>query len=89
MIKSLYVTEKSAILNESNCYVFLVDSSTNKIEIKRTIESRYHGVVVKKVNILKKLGKKVRRGRQQGMTKTYKKAYVFTDRAIDDLVEVE
>ena len=86
MIKKLHITEKTAILNENNCYVFLVDESTNKIEIKKYISKKY-GVDVSKVNIAKKLGKKVRRGRVQGYTQTYKKAYVYTKDKIADLEE--
>ena len=87
MIKRLIITEKAATLCEDNCYTFLVHEDANKIEIKKLISKRYK-VGVKKVNILKKLGKKVRRGRVTGHTKTYKKAYVFTDKKIDDLEEV-
>ena len=85
MIKRLLVTEKTAILNENNCYVFLVDENTNKIEIKKYISNKY-GVNVVKVNIAKKLGKKVRRGRVQGYTQTYKKAYVYT---VDRIAQLE
>ena len=87
MIKKLMFTEKSAALCENNCYTFLVDENTNKIEIKKFISKRYKVNVIK-VNILKKLGKKVRRGRVSGTTQTYKKAYVFTDKKITDLEEV-
>ncbi len=87
MIKRLIFTEKAAVLCENNCYTFLVHEDTNKIEIKKFISKRYK-VNVLKVNILKKLGKKVRRGKVSGHTKTYKKAYVFTDQKITDLEEV-
>ena len=86
MIKRLLVTEKTAVLNEDNCYVFLVDENANKIELKKYISSKYN-VTVSKVNIAKKLGKKVRRGRVAGFTQTYKKAYVFTQDRIDALEE--
>ena len=86
MIKRLLITEKTSQLNENNCYVFLVDYSTNKIEIKNYISNKYN-VKVSKVNILKKMGKKVRRGRVSGHTQTYKKAYVFTEDKISVLEE--
>ncbi len=86
MIKRLLITEKTSQLNENNCYVFLVDDTTNKIELKNYIFKKYN-VKVKKVNMLKKLGKKVRRGRVQGFTQTYKKAYVFTEDKISALEE--
>lgn len=86
MIKRMLITEKTSQLNERNCYVFLVDENTNKIELKNFISKKYN-VKVSKVNILKKLGKKVRRGRVSGFTQTYKKAYVFTDDRIASLEE--
>lgn len=86
MIKRLLVTEKTAVLNEDNCYVFLVDENANKIELKKYISNKFN-VEVKKVNIAKKLGKKVRRGRITGYTQTYKKAYVYTNGRIESLEE--
>jgi len=84
MIRQLLITEKTSQLTEDNCYVFLVDQSANKIKIKQYIYNKYN-VKVNKVNILKKLGKKVRRGRVSGCTSTYKKAYVFADAKIEAL----
>ena len=86
MIKRMLITEKTSQLNENNCYVFLVDDNTNKIELKNYIFKKYN-VKVNKVNMLKKLGKKVRRGRVTGTTQTYKKAYVFTADKITALEE--
>ena len=86
MIKRMLITEKTSQLNEDNCYVFLVDDNTNKIELKNYISKKY-SVKVSKVNILKKLGKKIRRGRVAGRTQTFKKAYVFTEERISSLEE--
>ena len=86
MIKRLLITEKTSQLKENNCYVFLVVDNANKIELKNYIFKKYN-VKVKKVNMLKKLGKKVRRGRISGFTQTYKKAYVFTEEKITALEE--
>ena len=86
MIKRLLITEKTSQLNENNCYVFLVDETANKIEVKNYISNKYN-VKVSKVNMLKKMGKKVRRGRVSGYTQTYKKAYVFTEDKITALEE--
>jgi large subunit ribosomal protein L23 len=77
MIKQHVITEKTARLAENNCYVFLVEDNTNKIELQKHIAKKY-GVEVIKVNMLKRLGKKVRRGRITGRTSCHKKAYVFT-----------
>lgn len=54
------VSEKSySLANESNKYVFFVDSGVNKIEIKSAVEKKYK-VKVLSVNIVIKPGKMVR-----------------------------
>ena len=54
------VSEKSySLANESNKYVFFVDSDINKIEIKNAVEKKYK-VKVLSVNIVIKPGKMVR-----------------------------
>ncbi len=54
------VSEKSySLANESNKYVFFVDSGVNKIEIKNAVEKKYK-VKVLSVNIVIKHGKMVR-----------------------------
>ena len=45
------LTEKSSVLSNLNKYVFEVAMNTNKIEIKKAVES-YYGVEVEKVNTL-------------------------------------
>lgn len=87
MIKRLLITEKTAVLNENNCYVFLIDDNANKIELKKYIAAKYNVKVIK-VNMSKKFGKKVRRGRVTGTTQTFKKAYVYTSDRIEALEEV-
>ena len=86
MIKKIYVTEKSSLLNEQKCYVFLVNNNVTKIDLKKFIHKTYD-VKVNKVNVLKKLGKKVRKGKVIGRSLTYKKAYVFVDESIPLLEE--
>lgn len=57
IIKNIVITEKSAILAETeNKYVFQVAKDSNKIEIKKAIESIF-GVKVASVNTLNRLGK--------------------------------
>ena len=68
MIKRLLITEKTAVLNEGNCYVFLVDENANKIELKKYVASKYN-VTVSKVNIAKK---KVKLINPQIKIKTFK-----------------
>jgi len=54
------ISEKSySLANESNTYVFFVDSDINKIEIKSAIEKKYK-VKVTDVNITVRLGKRFR-----------------------------
>ena len=88
MINQIVVTEKSAILRDQNCYTFIVDPNVNKIELRKYIELAY-GVKVIKINLLKSLGKKVRRGRVLGRTSNQRKAYVFTSSKIEVLEEAK
>ena len=54
------VSEKSySLANESNKYVFFVDSGVNKIEIKSAVEKKYK-VKVLDVNITVRIGKSFR-----------------------------
>lgn len=87
MIKKFVVTEKSSRLNENNCYTFLVDDEANKVELKKYFKEKYKAEVIK-INILKKLGKKVRKGRVTGKTRAYKKAYVFTSQKISEFEDI-
>lgn len=75
IIKPL-VTEKAVNLaQEQNKYVFYVDRSANKIEIKNAIEELFN-VKVLAVNTLNTKGKKKRVGRFEGLTPMRKKAIV-------------
>lgn len=69
------VTEKGSHLGIENKYLFEVDYNTNKIEVAKAIEATY-GVKPTKVNVMKFDGKKVRRGRNEGQRKRWKKAIV-------------
>ena len=69
------VTEKVSNLGMYNQYAFEVKTKTNKIQIKKAIETYYH-VKPLKVNIINIRGKNVRWGRTQGMTRGKKKAIV-------------
>ncbi len=69
------ITEKAAILAESNVYAFKVASDANKIQIKKAIEEAF-GVHVVKINTLNTKSKAKRVGRYTGQTKAYKKAYI-------------
>ena len=79
IIRHPVMTEKSTmILEKSNAYVFVVDKSATKAEIKNAIE-RVFGVTVKAVNTIIVKGKtKIFRGRP-GRRVDYKKAIVQLD----------
>ena len=82
ILKKPLMSEKSSSLQESaNTYTFIVDSKSNRINIKKAIEE-YFKVVVEKVRVLNIAPKQVmRRSMQQrkiikGYTSSYKKAYI-------------
>jgi large subunit ribosomal protein L23 len=72
------ITERANILGESPegaQYVFEVAPKANKVEIGRAVEAIYK-VKVKRVNTIKVKGKLKRQGRHQGLTASWKKAFV-------------
>ena len=79
ILKSPLVTEKVSAINEKGKYGFIVESSANKVEIKKAVEKQY-GVNVKNVNTINVLGKKKTRftkaGTLSGRKPDYKKAIV-------------
>ncbi len=74
LVKPL-VSEKGSIQQANSKYFFEVVRDTNKVEIKKAIESVY-GVHVVSVNIMNQRGKAVRFGRTAGSRKAWKKAVV-------------
>ena len=80
------ITERSMSAAQDKKYVFEVAPDAGKIQIKQAIEEIF-GVKVADVNTLKVRGKKKRVGAgRQGMTKSWKKAYV---RLKDDSKTIE
>ncbi len=81
IIKQPVLTEKSNMLSEKkNSYTFIVDKSSNKIEIKNAIEKLYN-VAVDSVNTMnygggKKKMKQTSRGISYQRNKQIKKAVV-------------
>ena len=69
------VTEKSAFQEGKNKYSFIVEVSSNKGEIRRSIEEAY-GVKPLSVITMNVEGKKKRYGRFNGCRNAYKKAVV-------------
>jgi large subunit ribosomal protein L23 len=70
-----HVSEKAAILAEKGIYVFNVPLSSNKIEVKKAVQSIYHVSVVK-VRMQRGIGKIMNRNRIAGRRSTWKKALV-------------
>jgi large subunit ribosomal protein L23 len=69
------ISEKSAALANSGKYVFVVTGSSNKVEVKKAIETTYK-VRVTQVNIVVNKGKTRNFGRTAGKTSGFKKAIV-------------
>lgn len=79
LVKPL-VTEKVAHLTEvQNLYGFIVNTASNKIEIKRAIEKKFN-VTVEKITTATYKGKKKmvfrKSGRFEGKRSDFKKAFV-------------
>ncbi len=70
-----HLSEKTNTLSSSGTYVFKVNSTANKIEVRQAVESVYD-VHVANVNILNTKGKLRRQGRSVGRTSDWKKAIV-------------
>ena len=69
-------SEKGTSLNEKfNVYLFEVERTANKLEIKMAVEKLF-GVKVAGVRTVNGRGKTIRRGLQSGRKRNYKKAYV-------------
>lgn len=75
IIKSLLRTEKSTLYEPLRQYLFLVDKSANKIQIKRAVEEIYK-VKVSAVNTFISRGKLKRVRQQFGRSVDTKKAVV-------------
>ena len=76
VIQSPVVSEKSTVLADiENRFVFKVQKTATKIEIKKAVESLFE-VEVASVQVLNVAGKKKRFGRTLGKRSNWKKAYV-------------
>ena len=76
IIRRPVLTEKGYLGIAEKKYVFEVDVTANKVEIKKALEAVFKDIKVKSVNTLRVLGKIKRQGRTQGRTPEVKKAYV-------------
>ena len=88
IIRKLLLTEKGTHLTErENQYLFRVDPSANKIEIKNAVEKIFN-VKVKSVRTINSLGKVKRAGAKETRLPSTKKAYVsLAPGSTSDLVE--
>lgn len=75
VVKGMIRTEKGAKLMPYNKYLFMVDKSANKIEIKKSVEIIYK-VKVDSVNTVMMRGKSKRVRYTVGYTPDWKKAIV-------------
>lgn len=71
-----HVTEKSAMANGLNCYVFKVNPRSNRSMVKQAIKEVYN-VIPRKVNITVIPDRAVFIKRKKGVKLGYKKAVVF------------
>jgi large subunit ribosomal protein L23 len=70
------ITEKvSRLAQDGKTYIFKVNKSANKYEIKKAIEESF-GVKVANINTLITKPKDKRVGKHTGQTKTFKKAMI-------------
>lgn len=75
IIKAMLRTEKSSLYEPNRQYLFLVQKSANKIQVKRAVEEIYK-VKVQGVNTFVMHGKMKRVRQQFGKQPDYKKAVV-------------
>ena len=76
VIRSPVITEKGTLVTEQgNQFVFRVHPDSNKVEIRRAVET-FFKVKVEKVRTINYLGKTRRVGRSLGQRPRWKKAYV-------------
>lgn len=74
LIKPL-ITEKASSMGVEGKYVFSVNPTMNKIEVKKAIRAVYNVNPVS-VRMISVIGKRVRYGRTEGKKKDWKKAIV-------------
>ena len=76
IIKKIQITEKGTLLGEANKYLFEVAPDSNKVEIKRAVESLFD-VKVSQVNTMNYTGKRKRqRTAKYGKRSDWKRAVV-------------
>lgn len=69
------VTEKSAVMQSANKFVFMVALAASKLQIKQAVKELY-GVQALSVNLINMQGHRVRFGKSSGRRGDFKKAIV-------------
>tara|TARA_Y100000996_G_scaffold413856_1_gene403108 strand:- start:1568 stop:1861 length:294 start_codon:yes stop_codon:yes gene_type:complete len=80
ILKRPVITEKATMLQQDKRYVFEVDPSATKLEIKDAVESAF-GVSVVHVNTMHVRGKSKRFGPKVSQLKSWKKAIVTLEQS--------
>lgn len=75
IVRRPVITERGTFLKEQNKYLFEVDRTANKLEIKHAVETMFNVRVVR-VHTVTMKGKVKRLGRFMGRTPAWKKAIV-------------
>lgn len=75
VILSPVISEKAAHLADMNQYVFRVESSSNRVQVRQAFVDLY-GVQPSRINIVNVPGKSVRFGRRTGRRSGWKKAII-------------
>ena len=78
IVKPLVTEQGMHFANTRGAYPFEVAKKANKIQIKHAVEKLY-SVKVKKVRTANVRGKFRRRGKNSGMTSSWKKAIVYLE----------
>ena len=78
IIRPLVTEQGMHFANTKGAYCFEVNKRANKIQIKNAVEKIYN-VKVSKVRTANQRGKYRRKGRDFGMTPSWKKAVVFLE----------
>ena len=76
IIKPLVTEQGMHFANVKGQYSFQVNKKANKAQVKNAVE-RIYNVKVDKVRTANRIGKSRRKGRNIGMTSSWKKAVVF------------
>jgi|GEM_PF-695076 len=69
------LSEKASALARLNKYVFKVEGSVNKVELRKALEKAY-GIKIARINMVSMRGKTRRYGRTLGRMSDFKKAIV-------------